>query len=208
MNIISNNKILFLANGMAAVMDFGVGALIAVVISLAFDSTITPITLLLGGIFALLPDFDVLPHILMGKEVTFDHHQTLWHRPALVLVVVGGLLYVFGTTTWCVIAVICLIYHYLHDTGWVSKATGIAWLWPFSARAFSWFGFYDQVPSDHHPWLQNYWCTPTARSVSELGIGISSLVLALHLSELDMFWYAVPCIFIGSTMFVWVHGTR
>ena len=198
-----NKLAILVANGLAAVMDFGVGALIAVLLLQLFSLPVTPLALLLGGTLALLPDFDVVPSILLGRNVYFDHHQTLLHRPLLVLFIIGLVSYFLGGEVWLYISLACLVYHYFHDTGYFSLVTGIAWLWPFSPRPVSWWGFYDQIPSDHHVWLKRFWFQPTLKSVTELSTGVAALAGAILIAGLSNIWLLLPLFFVVIILTLW-----
>lgn len=168
------------ANGLAALMDFGVGAFIAVLMAPFFGSEPTLFHLLFGGVLALLPDFDIVPTIFQGKSVAFDHHQTPLHRPLLMLTLVPATVFFFGGVLYASIAYTCLLWHFLHDTQWTrTYESGIAWLWPFSGAYWSIYGPHAPVyTTDHHEWLRRYWLIPSRRSVSEISTGTLCLALA------------------------------
>lgn len=195
------------ANALAAVMDFGVGAMIAVSVSSYFGSEILPWTFFIGGCLALLPDLDLVPNVISGRSASFDHHKTLFHRPLVLIPAASLLAFVLAGPTWALIAAVCVAYHYLHDTGWVSKSTGISWFWPFSERFWSWRGAYEATPNvpHHHAWLKRYWFAPTRKSVSELTVGVGGLLLVSLLMEESralLFLSAVTILLI--TAYVWL----
>lgn len=195
------------ANALAAVQDFGVGIFIVALLASLCGVEILPAALLLGGVFALLPDFDVLPPILMGREVQHDHHTTLLHRPLFVLSVSGAGLFAIGGTFWALAGVICITYHYLHDTAWTRPAqTGISWGWPWSDQCWSWWGAY-QRPSHqpHYAWLKRYWLQPSYLSCFEIGVGLAAIT-GTTLLYIGFIWYAI--VIVGTILsvlsFVWI----
>ena len=201
-------KLRFLgANGLAAVMDLGVGALLAVVISLYSGAAVTPLTLAFGALLAVLPDFDVVPRILTLRWVRTDHHDTLLHKPAFLMMVAGAIAYFFGDQLWLVIALVCLTYHYLHDTAWRQQdnTSGISWLWPFSARCVTWTGLYDRTSLNrtHQEWLNHYWLRPSHKALVEICTGLVTFSLGVYLSGLISL-LIIPVLVVVAALFVWV----
>jgi len=197
---------LLLTNMLPAILDVGVGMLLVVIVLSAFDLPITGWHLMVGAILALLPDIDIIPSILAGRSTPFDHHTSLWHRPILVIALSVALAYVLGGAPWAVIAFICLLWHFVHDTGWVDDVTGIAWLWPFSDRFVSWYGLYtpDSYP-DHHEWLELSWVRPTLLSVGEITLGLAAVGLSLYWTDLHTSaWVLLPSALLVVTLIVWL----
>lgn len=194
---------LLLTNLLPAVLDFGVGAFLAVLILSMYGESIPAWAFLAGGLLALLPDMDIVPSILSGESTPFDHHQTYFHRPVLMLIMVGTIGYWLAGAVWALIAILCLVWHFLHDTGWLSTSSGIAWLWPASNKFISWYGLYVPVKHpDHHGWLKLNWCRPTLLSVSEISLGIVLLYGALLLSGIQ-YAYFLPSLLVVLTATVW-----
>lgn len=167
-------------------MDFGVGALIATATFYFLGDGVPEFAWLVGGMLALLPDFDIVPTIFGGHFVTFDHHQTLLHRPLLMIPFATFVALILGGVLWACIAFLCVFYHFLHDTGWNTKRTGTTWFWPFQDGFVAPHGIYTlQNPYSHHEWMNRYWFVPSKRSVSEIAIGATSLALAFSIAD----WY-------------------
>jgi hypothetical protein len=141
----------------------------------------------LGGILSLIPDFDLVPSVLFGVSPTFDHRQTLFHRPLLVLPIVIALSYLLGGEMWLVITAICVSGHYLHDTNFIGTEYGIAWFWPFSKQYWSVFGsFTPESPESgsHHEWLRKNWLRPSFMSIREIFVGLVGVGISLWFMSL------------------------
>lgn len=178
-------KISILAgNALAAFMDFGIGTAIATLVAYSYGVSLPWYLVFLGGILSLIPDFDLVPSVLLGVSPSFDHRQTPFHRPLLVIPIVLVLAYLPGGEMWFVIAGICVSGHYLHDTNFISTNYGIAWFWPFSHNYWSVFGSFTPEPQEtgsHYEWLRKNWLQPSFLSVREISIGFLGLSIALAL---------------------------
>jgi len=203
---------LLFANALPAILDFGVGALLAVSVTHWLGGEMQVWTWLLGGVLALVPDFDVIPSVLRGQSTPFDHHQTLFHRPVITISFASVLCYLLLGSNWALIAVACVTWHFLHDTGWLKRNTGIAWLWPLSDKFLSWYGLYEiQAHVEHHVWLRRYWTQPTLVSVVEITVGLGALSLALYEQQLGWPWLLLfPLTGLSLTVYVWMvkHSAR
>ena len=195
------------ANAMAAVMDFGVGALIAVSISALLGVEVSTATFLLGGVLALVPDFDVVPRIFSLQFVDFDHHATLFHRPLIMIPVTAFIALLLGGVIWFWIALVCVAYHFLHDIGWTRGSyTGIALFWPLSDKCWSWFGSYEQPEQfPHRAWLDTFWLKPTKKSVGELTVGLIAFLVALSIAgTYSPLLVLIPVLIVLGSLFVWL----
>ena len=201
---------LYAGNLMAAVMDAGIGMLITSVTSLYFGITLTMPALMLGAFLALLPDLDLVPSVLRHATITFDHRQTLLHRPLLLLPVVTLFSFWLGGTLWAIIAFTCVLWHFLHDTNFVDDTYGVAWLWPFSNQFWSVRGFFEPpVPLSHEEWLKKHWLRPTDVSLRELGIGAATALVAGKLVNISEWEEALLLgIFMVVIIGVWVLADR
>lgn len=179
--------LIFCANGIAAFMDFGVGALIISLMTLAFDVPLPPWYLLVGGTLALLPDFDIVLPIIEGENIKSDHHQTLAHRPIVLLPLVTTIGFLIGGWFWAVTAAVCVFWHYVHDTKGFGGA-GISWFWPCSQKYWSpLYGAEEpQTPLGHHAMLRELWLRPSSFALCEIAIGLISLAIALHLASVSV----------------------
>ncbi len=171
---------IFLANGLAGSLDLCIGTLIAAATLSEFGIQPEFWHLALGAILAVLPDFDIIPSILLGREVEGNHHITLMHRPLVIIPAAALASYLLGGPVWGLVALLCVSWHYLHDTPPLSQG-GIAWLWPFDHRYWSLRGPAEPHAGhlNHREWLAAYWLQPSRLSVTEVGAGLLSLLAAL-----------------------------
>ena len=182
------------ANAMAAFMDFGIGTLVAAVVAFSFDIALSWQYLLLGGLLALLPDVDIIPSIITGRSAQFDHRQTIFHRPLLIITAATTISWCIGGEMWAIITFFAVIWHFVHDTNFIDMTYGIAWLWPFSDMYWYFYGPFTPNPGmEHHTWLERYWLKPTFLSVREILIGAVALLAAGSLMHLSLLPVAVIC---------------
>lgn len=175
---------IFIGNGLAAVMDFGIGTVLATGIAEWYEVALPWYAIFFGGVLALIPDFDLLPSVISGVSPAFDHHQTLLHRPLLILPIVLVGMFLLGGTIWVLIAGACVFAHYLHDTNFMNTDHGIAWFWPFSHKNWSIFGPYRPmlpIANSHYEWLNRYWLRPSPLSIREICIGLVCFSISLRL---------------------------
>lgn len=174
---------ILLANGLAGFLDLCMGALIASATLSSLGVEPLPWHLAVGGMLALLPDFDILGPILAGREVQGNHHTTLLHRPILLIPAATLAAWALGGQAWALVAFLCVAWHYLHDTPPLSQG-GIAWLWPFDRRYWSPWG--PKEPhmghANHHEWLKENWMRLSPMLCAETGAGFVALALALFIA--------------------------
>jgi LexA-binding, inner membrane-associated putative hydrolase len=173
---------LLTGNALAAFMDFGIGTAVATGIAYWYEVSLPWYLVFLGGILSLIPDFDLVPSVIRGVSPKFDHRQTPFHRPLLILPLAIITAYLFGGSMWALITGICVFGHYIHDTNFVGTDYGIAWFWPFSHRYWSVFGSFAPAKLDqgsHHVWLRQNWLQPSILSLREIGIGLVGIYTAL-----------------------------
>lgn len=131
--------------------DAGLGVLSAIFICWIFGVYVNATYLLVGIIFAYIPDLDwaLDKHFWKTGSVAayaanpYDHREGL-HKPLLFAVVLSawGL---FLPSPAPHIALTAVMMHFLHDTtgtGW-----GMPWLWPLSKRRFKFFSTKENVLS-------------------------------------------------------------
>ena len=198
-------KLLFAgAVGMAAFLDFAIGVLIVSLVARVFSMNVQLWQVALGGILALLPDFDMIYPLVRKKYAgAEDHHASLMHRPLLVLPVATGAAWWFGGTLWASITFLCVFWHFLHDTKQFGDA-GLAWFWPFSKKEWSLVGSEDPPQNPKVvDWIYGRWLTPSPMSFLEITIGAvalaigSGLVFGYRIAEV---FFVLPLI---GTFFVW-----
>ncbi len=76
---------LLAGNALAAFMDFGIGTAIAAGVATWYGTSLPWYLVFLGGVLSLVPDFDLVPSVIRGISPSFDHRQTPFHRPLLML---------------------------------------------------------------------------------------------------------------------------
>ena len=173
------------ANGLAATLDYSVGVFGITLIATAYDYSIAWWQILIGGVLALLPDFDLQPAVLSGQSAWYDHRQTLLHRPLLVLPLGSVVAYLLGGSFWALAAFVLILWHYLHDIDWCGTRYGVAWLWPFSRQYISHYGWFAPPPAtDHHEWLQRHWLQPSQMSITELSVASVFLIITMVMLQL------------------------
>jgi hypothetical protein len=162
------NVLILAGSGMGAFLDFGVGMMITALFAIIAEYPLAPWHLLVGGILGFLPDFDIIPLILRRKYATVaDHHTTLMHRPIIVLPIATALAWLIGGNFWAIVTVLCVSWHYFHDTRALSDG-GIDLFWPLPARVT---GFVEPPRVDLIDWLRWRWFKPTTFALTELKLG-------------------------------------
>lgn len=120
-------------------LDVGIGILLGLV--LGPEQTVIA-NALLGVVFVLLPDADVIVFYLLRslRVKRFKDHRELFHYP-LVYIGLGTVILLAFQPAWIPLFVAASLAQFLHDSigiGW-----GIPWLYPFSNRYFKFFYQYD-----------------------------------------------------------------
>lgn len=175
---------ILLANALAGFLDLSMGALIAAATLYSLGVQPGLWHLLIGSVLAVLPDFDIIPAILLGREAAGNHHTTLMHRPLLIIPAAALVAYLVGGQAWGTVALLCVSWHYLHDTPPLSLG-GIAWLWPFDYRYWSLWGPKEPHMGhlNHHEWLRYNWMRLSSMLRMEVGAGLMALALALFIAS-------------------------
>jgi hypothetical protein len=177
------NMRILLGNALAGSLDAAMGALIAAAALSALGVQPTLWHLAFGSLLAVLPDFDMLVPILLGREVRGNHHVTLMHRPLLIIPAAALAAYLIGGQAWSLVAFLCVSWHYLHDTPPLG-VSGIAWLWPIDYRYWSPRGPEEphMAGYTHHAWLKKYWMRLSPTLCMEVGAGLMAITLALFIA--------------------------
>lgn len=120
-------------------IDILVGILLALGVTHIFNIPPTGEWILLGAIFALLPDIDFIFEFIKrgtvgGKKL--GAHRVLTHIP-LLFVLPAALLYVFFGAPVTALFTLCIIWHFVHDSN--AMGYGNRLLWPFSKRFYKFF---------------------------------------------------------------------
>ena len=172
-------KILYLfRNALVAFLDFSAGIFIVSAGSLIAGRESSIVYYIIGGALALAPDFDVFYMYLKRGKIYGDHHQYFTHRPMVGLPLAALIGFAIGGLFWGVMTIICIFWHYIHDTEGPTGGGGIAWFWPFSEKYRSpWKtsspekSLSGQAIGRQDKLLDSEWLAPSAKSVSELATG-------------------------------------
>lgn len=120
-----------LGYGMAMMFDVAVGMFIILLANKIIGINLSIKNCLIGGIFGIVPDVDILYMFIRKGEAYTDHHQFISHRPIVGITLAALIGWVMGGANWSITATACVCWHYLHDT-YGFGGGGIAWLWPIS----------------------------------------------------------------------------
>ena len=120
-------------------IDIFVGILLSLGVGHIFEVPITPLWLLCGALFALLPDIDFFIEFFQrgtvgGKKL--GSHRVLTHVP-LLFVIPAVLLYIFTNTSFAVLFAFCILWHFAHDIH--AMGYGYRLFYPFSTRFYKFF---------------------------------------------------------------------
>lgn len=130
-------------------LDIGVGILLAILTSKLFNLTLTIPFVIIGIVFALLPDIDCMLLPIKKWSSQYSHkHRDLLHYP-LLYIFTGVLILLFFNKTLAVLFGLCSLMHFIHDSigiGW-----GIQWLYPFSKNHYSFFNIYQPKHKEKIP---------------------------------------------------------
>jgi hypothetical protein len=169
-------------NALAGYLDLCVGAMIAALTAHFFGAEALWWRLGIGSILAVLPDFDIMFSILAAQKVDSAHHRSPLHRPLLVLPLVGLAAYALGGDYWEATALLCVCWHYIHDTRGFGGG-GIMWAWPVSKKYWSLSGAHALIHGDHEKWIEEKWMRPSTLSIGEVLLGTLALAVALIASQ-------------------------
>ena len=192
---------LFVSRGMAAIFDFTVGILVVAVV--AHFLSVEPLWwwYVLGSFLAVLPDMDLMPMILTGRNVAFNHHETIMHRPVVIIPIATATAALLGGTFFALVALICVTWHYLHDMREFGGG-GIAWAWPYSRLYLSFLGNEQPEDAKMNFETENYleWLNPTPLSVREFILATILLIVSSQLI-FGSIWIGIgvgACLWLGA----------
>lgn len=120
-------------------IDILAGIILSLGVAHIFEMPLNPWWILLGAIFALLPDLDFFVEYFQrgtvgGKKL--GAHRVLTHIP-LLFVVPAILLYVFVSTPLAILFLVCILWHFAHDSH--AMGYGYRLLYPFSNKFYKFF---------------------------------------------------------------------
>lgn len=120
-------------------LDSAIGIFSSIFVSWFFNFEISSSLVLVGIVFALLPDLDFLvefiKHGSVGGKVIREHREII-HYP-IIYVPVVILIYFLTGIFWATLFAMGIFSHFVHDSigiGW-----GIKWFWPFSKKSYKLF---------------------------------------------------------------------
>ncbi len=193
---------------MATFMDFGVGTFLGVVVAHATGVDIPLWYLPLTGILALVPDLDIAFKLLRTRTIADgeNHHESLMHRPILMVPAVSIALWVICGSYWGIVGLLCLTWHYIHDS--LLGIGGFPLFWPVSCKYLSWRGLHEPSFMHHEEWTERYWRIPSYLAVWEVSIGSLALAAAITMQTgLLLLGIAIFCTFFLGAWIVWLmHG--
>ena len=152
--------------------DIGIGILLSIFISAVFDVDLSSQLILLGIIFSLLPDIDMLGYLSPKLRRVFGKHREITHFPIIYIPLVILVWVLFGQM-WAIFMLVGVFIHFLHDTIWMGP--GIKWFWPKSEKLFKYFAQDRGIGNEN--WIKYFYLRPNVVSVSEYGVFILSLVI-------------------------------
>ncbi len=119
-------------------LDIAIGIFAGLSVGSFYFETVPYWFVILGILFALLPDIDGALWILKPsvRKEWYKTHRTYTGYPFLYIPIAVIVFVVFGKPIGILFSV-CILWHHIHDTfflGW-----GVMWLWPFSKRKWKFF---------------------------------------------------------------------
>jgi hypothetical protein len=199
----------YITLGMAAFMDFGMGMTIGAMVSYLGETVIPFWYLAIAGVLAFLPDFDIIPKLLITRTVEdgANHHESLLHRPILMIPAVSILAWLIGGDYWGTVAMLCLAWHYLHDS--LLGVGGLQLFWPATDKYLSYRGLHESEFMNHEEWMERYWRVPSYLSVWEVSVGSLALAtaVAVQTGQLYLGLTLFQLTFFGA-WFIWLMHKR
>lgn len=135
--------------GLASMLDAGTGMIMTQVIGWLLHWHIAWYNYLVGIIFAMLPDVDMIFQYIQefsgGDESDSSHKALPTHYPPVMIPTVSILTWIACallsvSTNYALLAILCLLAHYFHDS-WQSQENGpgVRWLAPFKKEYYQLF---------------------------------------------------------------------
>ena len=121
-------------------LDIAIGILLGLAVPAVFGESVSPMFVLIGIAFALLPDLDAVWEMIARKGKLSGKSQTIhreWLHYPLTYIPIAVLIYLLAGPTWGTLFAACITAHFLHDSigiGW-----GIKWLAPFTQNSYKFF---------------------------------------------------------------------
>jgi hypothetical protein len=126
--------------GSTALIDVIGGVLVAILVSFLFKLNFSAPFYLFGVCAALFPDIDFLIRFLVeGKVLDAGgvSHREYLHYPFWIIFIFGGFFYFYLGLEYCLLFVLGVLYHFIHDS--IDNSYGVFWLWPFSKKCYKFY---------------------------------------------------------------------
>lgn len=137
-------------------LDIKLGLLWAFLVAIFFERELTPLWILAGVLFALLPDIDFWIEYAMRGTVggkVMGAHRSLLHNPIPYIPVALFVGTYFGPE-WMTLFVLGVFGHFIHDLS--GMGLGIRLFWPFSER---WYKCFSSKDGEIHYDLDHLYCS-------------------------------------------------
>lgn len=124
-------------------LDLKLGLAWAFLVAIYFGKVITPEWLIMGVVFALLPDIDFwLEYIKRGTVggKVIDLHRILFHAPLTYIPIALFIGTYFGSA-WMYLFILGFLGHFIHDS--MGMGYGVRWLWPLDTNWYKLFSSKD-----------------------------------------------------------------
>lgn len=121
-------------------LDIALGIFSAIFVSKFFSVSLDNQLVLVGVIFALLPDLDFILELIRKNIFNISYtHRDMFHLPLIYIPLGSVIIYQFDKSL-SLLFLLTSFFHFLHDSigiGW-----GVEWLFPFSRKHFAFFYLY------------------------------------------------------------------
>ena len=176
-------------SAMLGYLDLCVGSFIAMIVAKIVGVDVGLQHLLAGALLAVSPDIDIPLIILFRKKEIIDHHETITHNPLFMVPTMTCLTWYFWGPMWASIAVLCVLWHFIHDSEGVNEGS-LAWFKPFTN--LHWTPLKPLVLSEpkknefvggYASLLHKYWLQPSTISVQEMVLGSLCLLVSVSVTD-------------------------
>ena len=121
-------------------VDCAIGVIVFLVTSFCFHEPLTIEIFLFSIVMAHLPDFDLIPYLMIRKTMRIPSHWLVGHHPTIIVLlalniaVFVGVIFNLNILYLATIAIIDVLLHFVHDS---IQSQGLHWLSPFSWKRFT-----------------------------------------------------------------------
>ncbi|MBI4132784.1 MAG: metal-dependent hydrolase [Candidatus Sungbacteria bacterium] len=120
-------------------LDIGIGIFASILVGKLFSLPLTPLLVGFGVACALIPDIDLWYTIARRGHRDIHaiiKHRNILHYPLVYIPVGTALTALFGYQ-WSLLFFLASFGHFIHDS--IGLGWGVAWLWPFTTRSYTFF---------------------------------------------------------------------